>query len=531
MSKEIVLFEHQQPLYEEVLNNSNISRLLVQAECGWGKSVLIGKLANHFQHEGRVLILTHRIELLLQNYEWLEKAGALSSIINTVRYDSRIIIGMVETVYSRIKKYGIKYLGDFDTILCDEVHLDYFKKVYDLYNPKRLIGFTATPLTNKRESKMVDGVEYTRALSMANEFEKLVCGVNTQKLIDLGYLCQDYNIVLKLPNMDKLKTSSTDPDGYTKVSINEVYNNTASYAILYEAYEKYGKGKKTMVFNANAKINKGVYDYFIDKSVNCKVYDSVNDSDLNRNEIVEWFASTTDGVLINANIFLIGFNDKEVETILFNRATKSLSLYRQAAGRAARVTNKIYKDKFTFVDLGQNIQEHGIFSKDIDWQEYFKPQEWKRKTILDLLKTWECTFCGALNVVGNEECEVCFMLKDDVVIVENGKKEKIGEFEAISEMPLPKASSIINYTESLNKDQSFAFKLLEEKIIELFVHYNVSKTFYNNRKEEFRVRIKQIYVPIYFAIIKSKKIFGTHKKLDTQLNKMYSKLDKMYKVI
>jgi len=530
MSKEITLFDYQEPLYVELIENSNVSRLLVQAECGWGKSVLIGKVANHFQNEGRVLILTHRIELLVQNYEWLENAGAIASGINTLRYDSKIIIGMVETVYSRLKKYGMDYLGPITTILCDEVHLDYFKKVYDMYNPKRLIGFTATPVTGKREYKSIDGVEYTRPLSMANEFDKLICGISAKKLIELGHLCQDYNIILKLPNMDKLKLSSSDPDGYTKASINDVYNNTASYSILYEAYQKYGLGKKTMIFNANSKINKGVYDYFIEKGINCKVYDSVNESDLNRTQIVEWFANTSDAVLINANIFLIGFNDKEVETILFNRATKSLTLYRQAAGRGARVTTKIYKDKFTFVDLGQNIEEHGTFSKEINWQEYFIQQEWKRKTVFDLLKTWECTFCGALNVIGEEECKICFMPKEDAVVVTNGKKEKIGEFEALSDMPLPKASSIINYTVALNKDQSFAFKLLEEKIMELFIHYNVSKSFYNNRKKEFHVRIKQIYVPIYFAIIKSKKIFGTHKKIDTQLAKMYSKLDKIYDV-
>jgi len=530
MANEIVLYDYQQPLYAEIIENQEETRLLVQAECGWGKSILIGKTANYFQSEGKVLILTHRIELLLQNHEWLDNPGVLSAGVNTIRYDSKIIIGMVETVYSRLKKYGIKYLGDVTTILCDEVHLDYFKKVWEMYNPKRLVGFTATPLTNKRESKMVDGVEYTRPLSMANDFNKLICGISAKKLIEIGVLCQDYNIVLRLPNIDKLKSSDSDSDGYTKASINDVYNNTASYTILYEAYQKYGANKKTIIFNANSKINKGVYDYFISMNVNCKVYDSVNESDLNRAEIVEWFSNTPDAVLINANIFLIGFNERAVETILFNRATKSLALYRQAAGRGARTTDKIYKDKFTFVDLGQNIQEHGTFGNEIDWQGYFQPQEWKRKTVVDLLKTWECTFCGSLNIVGNDECEICFMPKEDAVVIENGKKAKTGEFEAIGDMPLPRAKSIIDYTIAKGKDQNFAFKLLEEKIMDLFIHYNVSITFYNKKKIDFQTRIKQIYVPIYFAIIKSKEIHGAHKKIDTQLSKIYDKLDKLYNV-
>lgn len=521
---------YQQLLYDEILENLDVRRLLVQAECGFGKSILIGKLANNLQSSGRVLILTHRVELLIQNHEWLDNAGVLTSKFNTVRYDSKIVISMVETINARIKTYGIKYLGEFETILCDEAHLDYFKKVYDQYNPKRLIGFTATPMTNKRESKTVDGVEYTRPLSMANEYDKLLCGIGTQELVDLGYLNQDYNIVLTLPDIDKLKTSDSAPDGFTKASINEVYNNTASLDVLYKGYELYGKGKKTIVFNANSTINKSVYDHFIEKGVNCKMYDSVNESDLNRTEIVEWFDNTPDAVLINANIFLIGFNVPDIETILFNRATKSLALYLQATGRGARITNKIYKDKFTLVDLGQNILEHGTFSQKRNWQDYFIPAEWKRKVAIDLLKTWECLSCGALNIIGEEFCCICGEPKIDASIIENGKKQKTGEFEALTDMPLPKAKSIIDYTIAKGEGSNFAFKLLEQRIVELFIHYNVTKTFYENRRLDFHIRIKQIYVPIYFAIIKSDRIQGARKTLNGQLTRVYSKIDKFYHV-
>lgn len=528
--KHIELRDYQQKLYDEILQNLHITRLLTQAECGFGKSILIGKLANHLQSEGRVLILTHRVELLIQNEEWLHNAGILAASVNTVRYNSRIVIGMVETVNARIKKFGIKYLGDFTTILVDEANLDYFKKVYSQYSFKRIIGFTATPMTNKRESKIVDGVEYTRPLTMSAEYDKLLCGIGTQKLIDLGYLCQDYNIVLQLPNMDKLRISESDPDGYSKTSVNEVYNNTASLEILYEGYQKYCLGKKTIIFNANSTINLSVYEYFKSKNVKCMVFDSVNKSDLNRKEIVEWFKNTPDAVLINANIFLIGFNEPTIEAILFNRATKSLALYLQAAGRGARITDKIYKDKFTVVDLGQNVLEHGTFSQVRNWQDYFVPAEWKRKIAVDLLKTWECTFCGALNIVVEELCCVCRMPKEDVVIDENGKKSKVGTFEALTDMPLPKARSIISYTISQGKDSNFAFKLLEEKIIELFIHYNVSRSFYEKRKLDFGIRIRQIYVPIYFAIIKSKEITGARKTIENQLKRVETKIDKFYNI-
>lgn len=525
---DVVLRPYQQVLMSNIKHGLNNEKLLVQLECGGGKSVIIGVLANELP--GRTLILTHRIELLFQNIEFLHRPGALSSKINTLRFDSQIVISMVETLNSRIKKHGIDYAGSFDNIIVDEVHLDYFKKVYSKYDYKRLIGFTATPLSSKKERKKVNGIEYTRNISMADEFNSLVTGPTTRDLIDANYLCQDYNIVLKLPNIDKLKDSDFEEDGYTTASVNEVYANTASYEILYDAYLKYGAGKKTLIFNANSKINKGVYDYFVSKGVNCRLFDSVNKVDDSRNDIVEWFKNEPAGLLINANVFLTGFNEPKIETILFNRKTKSLALYLQAAGRGARITSEIYKDKFTFVDLGQNIEMHGTFSSYRNWDDYFIQDTWKPVKITNLLKTWDCFDCGAINPMSEITCCVCGSLKMQEVAESSGsdKKAKEGELQELVDMPLPKAKHILDYTKSMGKNKAFAFSILEQKIIDLFLHYKVSNRFYNKKKVDFEVRIKQIYTPIYFAIIKSQEIQGKNATLNTQLNRMYSKIEKLY---
>jgi superfamily II DNA or RNA helicase len=523
---DIILRHYQEDVYADIMSNLHVRRLLVAVPCGGGKSILIGKLANELPE--RTLVLTHRIELLVQNAEWIKDVAVLTSQFNTLRYDSRVIIASIETLNARIKNYGVKYLGDFTNIIIDEAHVDIFKKVYSKLKYERIIGFTATPLTNKRETKVIDGVEYSRPLSMAAEYDKLIEGIDVQDLVDEGYLNQDYNIVLRLPDIDKLRTSDSDPDGYTKASINEVYQNTASYEILFEGYLKYGYKKKTMIFNANSKINKGVYDYFKEKGVNCQMYDSVNESEMSRAEIVDWFSKTPDAVLINANVFTTGFNDPEVETIMLNRATKSLSLFLQMVGRGARITNKIYKDKFTVVDLGENIMEHQPFSARRSWQDYFKPEPWKRKVAIDLLKTWECTYCGAINIIGEEMCCICGHPKEDVVVGPSTKKMKTGEFEALTEMPLPKARSIIDYSIHHKKGSSFAFELLEEKIVDLFIHYKVSKAFYERKREDFHVRIKQICTPIYFAIMKEKKLQGPKRTLDNQIKRITTKVDKLY---
>ena len=543
---QITLRSYQQPFYLAILESlTKFNSTCAVLPTGGGKSVVIGKLANELP--GRTLILTHRAEILQQNSEWLHKAGILSSKVNTLRYDNKTVIAMVQTLFARIEKYGIDYIGHIDNIVLDEVQILIFEKVFSKYNYNKLIGFTGTPVLNKRKETVIDEIEFVEQYTLSEIFDDLVQGPDTQDLIDLGYLTQDYNIALRLPDFNKLKESDSSPDGYTKKSLNEVYSNTVSLNILSKAYTKYCKGKKVLIFNASTKINKLVYNHFKKQGLNVKMFDSVNNPGINpstnkkwkRDEIIEWFKNERDAILINTDVFTTGFNVTDVEVVVVNRATKSLSLWIQMVGRGSRVTDKIYKDKFTVIDLGQNIHNHGIWSSRRNWKEYFYSPGMKRKRVIDLLDTWTCTFCEAINLKGETECKYCNHPKEDVVI--NGKKKKLkeGEFEEINDMPLPRSKAIINYTKSLNEGSSFAFRLLERQIINLFIHYNVSKDLYKNRREDyldsnnvmkdgFKTRIQKIFTPIYFAIIKDKELKGVNKTINVQLNRILTKIDKLY---
>lgn len=541
----IVLREYQKPFYDKIQNALLYhNKVCAVLPTGGGKSIIIGKLANELP--GRTLILTHRVEILQQNSEWINKCGILSSKVNTMRYDNETIIAMVQTLHARIEKYGINYIGNIDNIILDEVHILIFEKVFSKYPFKRLIGFTGTPKTEKKKYFSIDGIEFIEDYTLSEIFDELVQGPDSQDLIDLGYLVQDRNIVLRLPDFDKLKESTSNPDGYTKKSLNEVYINTASLNKLSEAYEKYCKGKKTLIFNASTKVNEFVFNHFKSKGLNVKMFDSVNNSEINpntnkkykRDEIIEWFNNEKDAVLINTNVFTTGFNVPDVEVVVVNRATKSLALWIQMVGRGSRITNKIYKDSFTVIDLGQNIHEHGRWSKRRDWKSYFYSNGPRRRTSPDMLDTWSCNNCGALNLKGEIKCQFCGEDKSNVLLDGKQKKLKEGELQELDDMPLPKAKTIIQYTKSIGGDGNFAFRLLERRILDLFDHYKVSKKFYyarkkdyvinNKLKEGFETRVRRIYTPIYFAIIKDKELKSSNKKLETQIQKVITKIEKKY---
>lgn len=531
---DIELRLYQQDVYDKIIDKlvNRVKRVCVALPTGSGKSVIIGKLANELK--GRTLILTHRIEILQQNSDWLDDCGILAARINTVEYDSNIAIAMVQTIFARIKKYGIDYIGEFDNIILDEVQILIFEKVFEQYNYKRLIGFTATPVIMKKLYTTIDGIEYVEPYTLSLMFDELVQGVDTQDLIDLDFLVQERNIVLKLPDFEKLTVSENAPDGYTRESILEVYKNYASLEILQQSYFDYCKGKKTLLFNSNTEVNEFVYEHFHQLGLNVKMYDSVNETDINpatgrkftRKQIIEWFKNEKDAILINTNVFTTGFDVTDVECIIVNRATKSLALWLQMVGRGSRITDIIFKDSFTVIDLGQNIHEHGIWSARRDWNDYFFSSGMKLKNKVDLFQTWECQECGALNLMGTLICEECGAEKI-LVKTEDNRKLKEGELQIIGDVVYPRAKSIIAYTERLNESSHFAFKLLETKIIELFVFTKVDDKFYKKNRERFLKRIKQIYNGIYFAIIKSE-LRGRRRKYETRFNTIKTKIDKMY---
>jgi superfamily II DNA helicase RecQ len=277
------------------------------------------------------------------------------------------------------------------------------------------------------------------------------------------------------------------------------------------------------------------------KGLNVKLFDTSENKEINpktgkkykRDEIIHWFKNEKDAILINTNVFTTGFDVDDVEVVVVNRATKSLALWIQMVGRGSRITNKIYKDSFTVIDLGQNIYEHGMWSKKRDWKKWFYSPGPRLKNNRDLLSTWECEYCGSLNIMGEIICDFCKAEKLTAVVDGKTKKYKDGKLEVIQNMPPPRGNFIVKYCEQHDKDIGFALKLVKTKILELFSHYDVSDSFYKRRKSDyidnngfpkdgFDTRIKKMFRPCYFAIINPKnKLKGKRRrKYETELNRV-----------
>ncbi|NAS13203.1 DEAD/DEAH box helicase [Poritiphilus flavus] len=334
--------------------------LLYQLPTGGGKTVVFSEIAKRYisQNKKKVVVLTHRIELSLQTSNMLSGFGVKNMIINSdvkeLRDDNEHMcyVAMVETLNNRLQENMVE-LSNVGLVIIDEAHYNSFRKLFKYFESSIILGVTATPLSSNIK------------LPMKDNYKKLIVGESIASLIQKNFLARAnvYNYDVSLRSL-KLGINGD----YTVKSSDELYGNQNMLGKLLTAYEEIGKGTKTLIFNNGINTSRYVYEVFKKAGYNIRHLDNKNSAS-ERREILEWFASTPDAILTSVSILTTGFDEPTVETIILNRATRSLTLYFQMIGRGSRVLPS--KSEFSVVDLGNNVARFGMWDAPIDWQEIF----------------------------------------------------------------------------------------------------------------------------------------------------------------
>jgi len=414
--------------------------------------------------------------------------------------NDRVIVGMSQTIHSRLKK-DTEFLKRFDLVIVDEAHVWVHNSIFEfLRSDCKIIGFTATPVRLTRTTFLDErGEEWTREQLMSDVYNDIVCGPEISELIEMGYLVDEQLAVIQVKGLENLKTDGQSGE-YTNDSLNEVFDNN-NYAVdVLTEYEKYCKGKKTILYNSTTKTNLRIFNLFVAAGYNCRMYDSVNSEITERRGVVEWFRNTPDAILFNVNVFTKGFDVRDVEAIILARATASLSLFIQIAGRGARTTDQIFKDRFMFVDGGGNAAKFGMWSAPRDWRKIFfhglKPIKKKREALEDVK---DCKECGAIVARHETICPYCghvFVVKPKKVVVTETKIVKV---------VYPSFLPIYNYTKANKEDVFFALKVLNNQILSMFIDNDVSfdSAIKAIKSGEFKRKMQKYYAPVYRKLIYS----------------------------
>ena len=347
-------------IFEYLEENPTKSNLLYQLPTGGGKTVVFSEIAKRYieKTNKKVVVLTHRIELSNQTSKMINGFGVKNKIINSEvkelddQDEFMCFVAMVETLNNRLQEEKVK-INNVGLVIIDEAHYNSFRKLFKYFEESVILGVTATPLSSNIK------------LPMKDNYQKLIIGESIGSLIKKKFLSKAnmYNYDVSLQSL-KLGINGD----YTVKSSDELYSNQSMLGKLLTAYNEISKGKKTLIFNNGINTSIYVYEIFKKAGLPIRHLDNKNSAS-ERKEILQWFSDTPDAILTSVSILTTGFDEPTVETIMLNRATRSLTLYFQMIGRGSRILPN--KKDFTVVDLGNNVARFGLWDAPIDWQEIF----------------------------------------------------------------------------------------------------------------------------------------------------------------
>ncbi|HAI42913.1 MAG TPA: DEAD/DEAH box helicase [Maribacter sp.] len=361
---EKTLYDYQEEdlhtIFKYLEENGDNSNLLYQLPTGGGKTVVFSEIAKRYiaKTNKKVIVLTHRIELIQQTSRMLKGFGVKNKIINSEvkewqdQDEFMCFVAMVETLNNRLQEEKVE-INNIGLVIIDEAHYNSFRKLFKYFENSVILGVTATPLSSNIK------------LPMKDNYKKLIVGESIESLIQKKFLAKAnmYNYDVSLQTL-KLGISGD----YTVKSSDELYGNHSMLNKLVSAYNEIAKGTKTLIFNNGINTSRYVCETFKKAGYNIRHLDNKNNA-AERKEILKWFKETPDAILTSVSILTTGFDEPSVETIILNRATRSLTLYFQMIGRGSRYLPN--KQEFNVIDMGNNVARFGLWNAGIDWQEIF----------------------------------------------------------------------------------------------------------------------------------------------------------------
>ena len=368
------LYNYQKIAIEEIFQRFNNApddyHLLYQLPTGVGKTVIFSEIVRRYisKYNKKVLVLTHRIELSKQTSNMLGEFGVQNKIINsTANLDDQdnyhCFVAMVETLKNRLTDDKLD-ISDIGLVIVDEAHYNSFTKIFKFFDDSFILGVTATPLSSNIK------------LPMYENYKELYVGETIENLIENHYLARanmySYNV-----GLTSLEVGANGD--YTVKSSEDLYTNVDMLSKLVSAYEETSKGKKTLIFNNGIHTSIQVFHAFKRAGYPIAHLDNTN-TKKERDFILRWFKKTPNAIITSVSILTTGFDEPTIESIILNRATKSLTLYYQMIGRGSRILDN--KTTFNVVDLGNNFHRFGAWGADLDWQRMFRAPDYYLDAIL-----------------------------------------------------------------------------------------------------------------------------------------------------
>lgn len=405
-------------------------RAILCAPTGAGKTIMFSFMAKeHAAKGGKVLVITHRGELLTQASEELGATQVIDAKTKKVHNDAAITVAMVETLHKRQSLLS-DFINSRTLIICDEAHLENFTKVFPLISESAyVIGATATPYRKANQN------------CLSEFYQSLIQEIDTPELIALGYLSKAITYAVDI-DLSGAKKSGTDYD------TSKIYTENKTYVGVVNNYLKYSNGK-ALLFASNVENSIQVCNELLSAGIAAKHVDGGYSLEA-RESIFNWFRDTEKGVLCNCGIATTGYNQPDIDTIILYRATTSLPLFLQMCGRGSRVTAT--KKEFKILDFGNNVRRLGFWEQPRIWSLFKQPKRTKNELPAPMT---ECDTCGALYYLAAPFCPYCGEVKKKFTSVES---------VILKRLEYKERDAVIRELASALKDKRVKYKVAVKKL-------------------------------------------------------------------
>lgn len=395
------LRSYQIELIEQTRQAFTISkRVLSVLPCGAGKTFCFADMCQRHlakSSDNYVWFLVHRQELVEQTVQTFHDAD--------VPLDN-VLIAMVQTVSRHIERYHAPSM-----IIFDEAHhatSATWRRITDAYPNTPVIGLTATPIR-------LDGKP------LGDIFDSLVVGVDSEKLINDGYLAPyDYYA----PNIN-LADSTWKMHG-ADYDLNDVAEQFDKQAIYGDVLKYIDINRKTIIYCPNIAFSKriaqrlkGTYNEHM-----IEHFDGTT-PEKQRKDIVDGFKQGNIRILLNVDLIGEGFDVPDCDCVMLLRPTMSTGLFIQQSMRCLRPREG---KRALIYDFVGNVFRHGMPTERHEWtlDKRMKPRNasGERDVIIR-----ECKSCYRVYKGVGVICPYCGndngMTREQLRVVERQELEKI----------------------------------------------------------------------------------------------------------
>ncbi|MEG0560146.1 MAG: DEAD/DEAH box helicase family protein [Muribaculaceae bacterium] len=369
MNEKLILRPYQQRFLDDIIGKMSkvedvpqYRHILGYLPQGSGKSACIAYMALNAVIKGRtILILTHRKEVLEQNFKKMEMLNMDVQIINrstrTIKKAS-CYVGMAQTISRRIedKEEWTKWLETIDFVIGDEAHRQEIDAVVKNLNKNVFtVGLSATLL---RSGNSVP--------QLGRLYDYIVKGVEAKELIELKYLVPSKNYIMQAPKLDDIEISQSTGD-YVQEQLQNRFKKAERYCGVIKEYQRLTPNTKTLIFTTCSEhcielcvaFNEaGVKAKYLLSNKYAKTDEQYSDD---RDKLLKDFNNGEFDVLVNVFTLDTGFDCPSLETVIIDFSTNSYARFAQAVGRGSRPCDS--KDHFNVLDFGDNISRFGIFER------------------------------------------------------------------------------------------------------------------------------------------------------------------------